>query len=191
MTKYWTVQSREVINLLREKGKYFPNFELSRLTKLDSEIKDAYSLILDSFNKFNNSKVKGVLFSFLAYDINNGILEINSYEEFKERIFKARDSIKSLWDYFLSGEFVILELELPDDFNPIFIEINDFQAIMPPILYMPPYTKPVIEEICGSLIINGNGGTPVMPCGLIQAHIPFIMIEDIKKVYPLFKIEDL
>lgn len=190
MTKYWTVQSREVINLLREKGIYFPNFEFSKLVNKNPEIRDVYNIILDSFNKFNNSKVKGVLFSFLAYDINNGILTINSYEEFKKRIINAKGSIKSLWDYFLSGEFVILELELPDDFNPIFIEINDFQAIMPPVIYMPPYTKPIIEDIYNSLIINGNGGTPVMPCGLIQAHIPFIMVEDITNVYPLFSLDD-
>ena len=158
MTKYGTVQSREVINILKEEGIYYPNFEFSTLTKIDPEIKNAYSLILDSFNQFKNSKVKGVLFSFLDYDINNGILAINSFEEFKERVLKARESIKSLWDYFLSVEFVILELELPDDFNPIFIEINDFQAIMPPILFIQPYTKLVIEDICNSLIINGHGG---------------------------------
>ena len=29
-----------------------------------------------------------------------------------------------------------------------------------------------------------------MPCGLIQAHIPFIMYDNVKRVYPLFRLEN-
>lgn len=190
MTKYWTVQSKEVINITKRQGIYYPNFEYSPLLKKGPEISMAYELILESFNDFNNSEYKGVLFSFLAYDEVFGIFSIQTFEEFKERIKKARFAVNSLWEYFISEEYVIVELEMPDDFNPIFIDLNDFQAIMPPLFFIPPYTKPVIFDICRSIAYNGNGGTPVMPCGLIQAHIPYLRIENIKKVYPLFRLED-
>lgn len=189
MTKYWTVQSKDVLSIVQRQGIYFPKFKYSPLLKKGPDIRIAYELILESFNNFNNTEYEGVLFSFLAYDAAVCISSIQTFEEFKERINKARFAVNSLWEYFISEEYVILELEMPDDFNPIFIDLNDFQAIMPPLFFIPPYTKPVIFDICRSITYNGNGGNPVMPSGLIQAHLPFIMMQDIKGVYPLFKLD--
>ena len=55
------------------------------------------------------------------------------------------------WKQLNKENFVIIELDYEYNFNPIFIDINDFQFLMPPIMLFGPYTKTSIDRILGSI----------------------------------------
>jgi hypothetical protein len=73
-------------------------------------------------------------------------------------------------------------------FFPIYIDINDFQAVMPPLIEIPPYTEAEFERILERLK-RGVFQTSIFPSGLIQAHLPFIKKEDVIGIFDVFPIE--
>ena len=81
-----------------------------------------------------------------------------------------------------------MELNYEERFNPIFIDINDFQFLMPPIMLLPPYTKNSILRIRQD-IVYGQTSVSEFPSNVMQAHLPYIEKENIVNVYPIFEIE--
>ena len=105
-------------------------------------------------------------------------------------------ALSSLYDMLLEAynnvnsetlEGVVLKLRLRDTNNPLFIDFNNFQLLMPPILILPPYT----QEYCKSLIchwIAGKYVKGILNPGLVQAHLPALVKEDLLGIYPMFTI---
>ena len=81
-----------------------------------------------------------------------------------------------------------MELNYTESFNPIFIDINDFQFLMPPIMLLPPYTKESLLRIQRN-IIQGQITVSEFPSNVIQAHLPYIKKENIVNAYQMFDVE--
>lgn len=64
------------------------------------------------------------------------IINQDNFTSFYSFIQNKRAVIESLWNELSSKDAVILELNYDDNFNPIFLDINDFQFLMPPIFFL-------------------------------------------------------
>ena len=86
-----------------------------------------------------------------------------------------KDVVVYFWNKFKNDDSVILELEYQESFNPIFIDVNDFQFLMPPVDLHPllPYTNLDIDKLYES-INKGVCISSKYPSYLIQAHLPYI-----------------
>lgn len=131
--KFWTVQSKDVAKIVKEKGIYQPDFSKSRYLLADKKLSNLYDTVRDNFNMLNKMKLPGIAYAFAR---RNGekIVSIENYSEFKIFIMANKNVIDGLWKTLSIGNSEVLELDYEDTFNPIFIDINDFQFIMPPIL---------------------------------------------------------
>lgn len=130
-----------------------------------------------------------MVFAFLQSD-SEYIYEIEDYQSFYAFIQKKKPIIKSLWNSFQKGDFRILEINFNEDINPIFMDINDFQFLMPPFMMLPPYTRESIQRIMLNIACGIIEPTE-LPSGVIQGHLPYIKKQDVVNVYPLFTFEDM
>ena len=95
--------------------------------------------------------------------------------------------LRGFWNQLDQEEFVVMELEFKGYVNPLLIDLNDFQFLMPPIQYFPPYTEKSVDRICTDLE-KGQIRQSEFPSYVIQAHIPYIAPGDLVNVYPLFEL---
>lgn len=196
--KFWTVQPRTVVEQVISQGYYYADFSQSKYKKALSAgnegIDDLYSMILQAFNIINTSRVEGLIFCFGKDSTGSKYEEFSSIEDFVSGIIKHQDAVKSLWNYLASiPENVILELDTDDTgisrfLNPLAIDINDFQAIMPPIMELPGYPSEVLIEIF-TFINQGRYHISTMPSGLVQLHLPYISKSWLSNVYSMFPID--
>ena len=181
--KIWTLQRKEVVDIIEKEGYYQPNFEKSDFIRDEPELKALYQLVLRGFNCNNNINSPGVIFGFMESDA-DCIHEISDFGEFLE---KHKKQLCALWNRMLKqGKSVLLELEYNVEFNPIFIDLNDFQFLMPPIITTAPYQESDIERLCNN-ILDGEVYHSKFPSGVIQVHAPNIFREDIVGIYDLEK----
>ena len=185
--KFWTIQTKDVLEIIQKKGIYQPDFSKSRYLDMNRELNDLYYFILQSFNSQNQKDLKGLIFAFARSD-NKAIYPIGSIEEFKSFMESKKAVIGSFWKNLDQNNSIIMELNSEERFNPIFIDINDFQFLMPPIMLLPPYTKNSILRIQQD-IVYGQTSVSEFPSNVMQAHLPYIEKENIVNVYPIFEIE--
>ena len=184
--KFWTVQKRSIVEHIMENGIYQPIFELSDYQAGD-DLQELYGLFLQFFNQVNHSDLPGLIFAFLQSD-GQQIFSIKDIQSFYNFIQKSKPAIMSLWNNLAKKDVVILELEYEQSFNPICIDINDFQLLMPPLMVLPPYTDEYIVNLLRELK-QGVISRSVFPSGVIQAHLPNIQAENIVNVYEMFDFE--
>lgn len=187
--KYWTVQKREIIEIAKKEGVFQPDFRksdyLQRYSKpLYLEVEKLYDMVLTAFNKINGTNLPGVIFAFMRGD-GKMIYQIEDINEFYSFIQNGKAAIQSLWNTLLTEDTVIVELNYEEEFNPIFIDINDFQFLMPPIMILPPYNSEDVSRIYGE-ICRGEITSSALPSNIIQTHLPYIKPENIVNVYPMF-----
>ena len=84
---------------------------------------------------------------------------------------------------------MIIELNYEDNFNPIFIDMNDFQFLMPPIMLLPPYTAESINRILED-ITQDQICVSEFPSYVIQAHLPYIEKRNVINIYPMFELNE-
>ncbi len=201
---FWTVQKKSLIEQIKNTGIYQPNFSkspyldaqaefikglMNGYNSLEYNLNILYGFILDSFNHCNNSDYKGLVFTFQFYDKEGRIYQANTFEKFKEEIVSKRDAIRSLWSkYFNKDEYSVVHVVKEMDFNPICIDMNNFQALMPPISLGAPFSKEYYNNLC-ELLSEGEFCVSLIPSYIVQAHIPNIMQGDIEGIYPLFELE--
>lgn len=185
--KFWTVQKKEIIDLVKKNGIFYSDFVKSDYLKLNPNLEYLYNLVLESFNKINEMNLTGIIFAFSQSD-SQSVYEIESFTSFYSFIQNKRAVIKSLWNELKSKDVVILELNYNESFNPIFLDINDFQFLMPPIIFPYPFTEQDVNRVCWS-IENGEITKSVFPSNVIQAHLPYIKSENIVNIYSMFDFE--
>ena len=178
--KFWTIQSKEVMDIIDNEGIYYPDNHKSRYAVQSKEYKAFYDWLVNAYNEINKSNYKGLVYVFSEASANT-IRKISSYNTFQEIIRRHKDIVWGIWKCF-SKNYKVIELDFNENLNPLFIDINDFQVIMPPLLPMPEitYIKRALSQ--GKLIKTQYS------CNLIQAHVPYINKKDITNVYPLFEI---
>lgn len=185
--KFWTVQTRNVIKIIQEEGLYQPNFDSSRYINMNNKLNDLYYMILQSFNRINEKDLPGIVYAFAKSD-DKGIHFIETAEEFERFIKNKKAVIDGFWKQLDKDNYVIIELDYENNFNPIFIDINDFQFLMPPIILLPPYT----EESIGRILRGINQGQITIsefPSNVIQAHLPYIEKKNVINTYPVFDLD--
>lgn len=183
--KLWTIQKREILDLINQNGIYYPDFKKSPLLEILPDLSELYSLVLDAYNKINDTNADGLIFSFFCSD-DNGINYINDFDEFKLLMQGKSSFIKNLWNMLIK-DAVILEIEYDPAFNPLFVDINDFQTLIPPITLVEPYNVESINQIIINLE-NGIIEQSPMPSNIIQGHTNCIKKEQILNIYPSFEL---
>lgn len=184
--KFWTIQTKDVIRTIQNKGIYQPNFNNSRYLHINNNLSELYSIILHSFNQINKKDLPGVVYAFAKCD-NGRVYSIRTIEEFREFINSKRAVIDGFWREVDKDNSMIIELDYEDNFNPVFIDINDFQFLMPPIVLFPPYTKKSINRILEG-IKRGQITVSEFPSNVIQAHLPYIEKRNVVNIYPVFEL---
>ncbi|MDE6779928.1 MAG: hypothetical protein K2J40_00505 [Ruminococcus sp.] len=183
--KVWTVQNKVVFDEINTSGAYWPNFLKSEYIRTNPKLVDLYSVLIMNYNSINNSALLGVVFGFLGIN-DTQIFEFPTFENFYQYIRTKSNVIESLWNQLLKREdMFIMELDYKEDFNPLFIDINDFQFLMPPIMILPPYVESDVARISRNLA-NGTCSVSPLPSGIIQAHLPYIKRENITNIYKPF-----
>lgn len=101
------------------------------------------------------------------------------------------DALLSLMRKFISPDYVLLEIDFAegDRLNLIPIDMNDYQAIMPPICLTPEYNERTLGEIC-SAIESGLFFRSPFPSHIVQTVIPYIRREEVVHVYKAEEYED-
>lgn len=195
--KFWTIQTKSVIEIIQKEGAYQPNFGSSRYLKTNKKLNDLYSVILQSFNQINKKNLPGIVYAF-AKSNNNTINSIETFDEFKKFINKNKQVIFGFWKALDKNNSIIIELDYEDNFNPIFIDINDFQSLMPENkksqdltqfmkqLGIPNLFTEDSKEIILNNIKKGQFGISKLPSNVIQAHLPYIEKKNVINTYPVF-----
>lgn len=186
MLKLWTVQDLSVLDCVNKYGVYYPDFKKSYYLNIDQDLDWIYQYLLISYNYANKSNYNGLVFAFMG-DNGEYISGFPSYDFFKSYITNKKDVIKSLWQWLNRPGSLILELEYNDNFNPIFIDINDFQYIMPPQIIIPPFNNKSMAKILFN-ISHGVYELSEFPSSLYQVHVGKISKENIVGIYPMFEI---
>lgn len=184
--KMWTIQKRAIVDRVLKTGSYQPINEKSKFVLENPELFELYQFMTNSFEKLNNIEVQGLIFGFLKSD-GEKISSFTTYDEFKEFMMSKSNCIKTLWKKLLEDDVVVLELEYERTFNPIHIDANDFNYLIPPVMLVPPYDENA-EEKLRRCIIEGKILKSPFPSYIIHAHAPYINKENIIKVHPIFDI---
>ncbi len=182
--KFWTIQTSNVTEIIQKNGIYQPDFKDSRYLKQNKKLKELYYFILKSFNQINKNNLPGIVFAFAQ---NDGKKEypIEDIKHFETFIRNKKDVVGYMWKSFDKDNSIIMELYYEEPFNPIYIDYNDFQFLMPPKMIVPPYTKKSFDRIHNA-IQTGQLTISVFPSGIIQAHLPYIEKKNIVNTYSMF-----
>lgn len=181
--KIWTIQSKEVIKTIMEKKEFHANISQSRFVECDPRLLDLYYFMLNSFNMHNNTKEDGLIFGFAQYK-NNQICEIPNFPAFKKFLEEKYDYLYGLIQTLIQRNCEIVELEVKEQFNPIYIDINDFQFLMPEIQHGSNFTPQDHMKLLLN-IEQGHFNASSEPSGVIQVHLPFIKKDQICDIYTL------
>lgn len=117
--RFWTIQSREVMDKLLEDGVYYPDIDKSQN---NLPMKASYRELLANYNVLNKEDNKGLIFGFYSID---GDGEIEDIEEIYEYL-NLRPELKSLFENLNRGNYCILELEIEGEKNTLPIDFNDY-----------------------------------------------------------------
>ena len=192
---FWTIQSKKVLDIIEKEGEYHPDIDksiyLDKFKKTaDTELDmytgnvDLYKLITACASQINNYfPLNGLVFCFCK--IQDGyITAFKNKEDFESYMHEKEDAVKSLLENLNNSDHVLLHLEFNERFwNPLFIDINDYQFLMPPIIAMPPYKEEDVGRI-QSYVAQGVC-YPIFSSGIIQAHLPYITKSMIKESFEI------
>lgn len=190
--KIWTVQNEQaILDGFNKEGCYLPDFSKSEYLRTKPENTQIYYTLLADFNNLNKVYARGLIFGFVSRD-DNKIQEIPSFEEFKKFVNAKKPAIYSLWNNYVKNadKYKILELDYgasnETDFEPIFMDINDFQYMMEPIvLFNWENVQRILEEMA-----TGHPLPCFCPSGAIQVVAPIIEPQHITNVYDMFDFDN-
>lgn len=180
--KFWTIQEENILTIIEKQQTYYPDIYKSRY--LSS--KSLYNLVLNSFNTLNNMNIKGLIFAFAKNNQGSPVQieNINAFETF----IKQNRSVVGCFLKALTSKSIILELNYTQDFNPIYIDFNDFQYLMPPFIPIDVNSENSKNVITNNIKL-GQFNPLILPCQVVQAHLPYIKQENIVNTYSMFKID--
>lgn len=184
--RFWTVQSISVLETLQTEGMYQPDFSKSRYLEMNPSLTGIYDFLLDSFFRVNGFGLPGLIFAFAKCDGQN-IAPFDDINDFYRYIGARKNAIASLWKHF-PQKSMVLELDLPIKFNPLWVDINDFQFLMPPVITAPPYTPDSEQRILED-ISTGQPTLSEFPSGIMQGHLPCIKKNCLVAAYPFYYFE--
>ena len=116
---------------------------------------------------------------------NNQIIELDNVHAFMDAVRSKSSNFMSLYDqYREKGDYMLLELEYTEPFNPLYINYNDFEMLQLPLSFpsITPYTHETVRQILNDLA-TGQCHPSVCPAPLMQAHLPYITRKTIINYY--------
>ena len=187
MKSLFTVQSKDVLQILLEKEEYYP--DIKKAIGYD-DMKKLYPYFLEVFNKLNASSHTGFVFSFLRDNkTGNDLQTIDDVYNY----FFTYPGIMTMFNFW-DDQFVILEIEIDENINLTPIDINDsikLDAVITEdheLLEMCGYES---QDDCDLDISNimkcfevGTVNPHTKLKSFIQGHYPYIKLNDIKKIHP-------
>lgn len=186
--KFWTIQSPEVLEIIKSEDAYHPKFAMSQYYKQYSGL---YNFMLKSFNNINNLNCEGLIYAFCISN-EDKIYPIANIDDFRYFINFNKDKVVYSWDTFMKKDCKILELEIDLTFNDLALPFNDFQYIMPSPVNKLLFDSDEYHNNCELILSNIKKGT-IMSSGkdydLIQSHLPYIVKPDIKNIYEIFSLD--
>ena len=186
--KVWTVQQMAAVQLVLSGKIYQPNFSLSPSLRDSPELSLLYEKMLQAYDNINHLSLPGLVFCFARTD-NDSVWGPPNINAFKEMIIDSKGALKTLWAKLGEGSPVILELEYTEPLNPLMVNLNDFQALMPPFVEMPPfYTKTTVSDL-QDMFLSGRAPASPFPCPAAQLVYPFIAPYHLIDTYPYQSIE--
>ncbi|MTV82193.1 hypothetical protein [Secundilactobacillus folii] len=182
----WTMQNKQILDILDQDGIYYPDFQKSDYLHKIPKLSDLYNYFLTSFNAINaiqpdDQSGQGLIFCFMGYDYQtHEEVHADNFLDFIHR----HVAINSLWEHLTRNpDNILLEVDFNHEFfNPLMLDINDFQILMPPVQALPPYTEDDLNRILDD-IQTGNMPQAIMPSYVVQAHLPYLRPENILNVY--------
>lgn len=191
---FWTIQSKKVLDIIEKDGVYTPDIEkstyLEKFKKTAGTEMDMYKGNVELYkfmtlcaSQINNYYLKGLVFCFCKTQ-DGYITDFKDKEDFASYMNEKEAAVKSLLKNLNDSNHVLLHLEFNERFwNPLFIDINDYQFLMPPVIAMPPYKEGDFEKI--QTYITQGVCYPIFSSGVIQAHLPYITKSMIKESFEI------
>lgn len=187
---FWTIQNKQVLQTIQQTGRYYPDFRQSGYLKEIPALGPLYLQILRTMNRLNfiaadETHGNGVVFCFAGMDRENGA-PLDDLDSFLTFINAHQNAVASLWKHLVvDPDNILLQVDFdPDFFNPMLIDINDFQFLMPPVTVGSPFAYKDVNEILDSLAA-GKFHQSAMPSNVIQAHLPYIDQANLVNAYTL------
>lgn len=186
----WTVQKNIVIDFIMKEGSFQPSFEKSDTVANRPEMRDLYGVMLENFNHLNGFDLPGLLFGYMNTD-GSHVLSFGSYEELTHILREKRSAIQTQWEYYQNApeEYSLVKVAIPSTYEPMPIDVNDYNYLIPPIEPKPPFNKDDLAKILHNLR-HGKVRMSPLPSGLMQVHMPFLKKEYIQELHPLFDLKD-
>ena len=199
---FWTIQSKEVLQIAKENGVYYPDFKLS-----PQKHKKAYQGILDSFNQNNKTAYNGLVFCIAPeYDT----LVVREFCDVSDvQCFFGDNSIRDTLSeepyYLFNTDHILLKIVEPDfdgtntipiDFwNLLFIidypSIDDFEFCKNNSPYRD-YEYAEFEERVIEAIENGDYLPSIMTASnscMTEIYIPYIRYTSIKEIHEISELQ--
>lgn len=114
---FWTVQHKDVIDILLKDNIYYPDFKHTMNSSAGSDMRILYSRFLDCYNTANNSSFKGILFGFNLDNLTE-VTDLYQYLVSNPNVSKAFN--------FWNKDYCILKIKIADNTNLLPIDFNDF-----------------------------------------------------------------
>ena len=111
--KYWTVQSKDIMDIIRTDGIFQPDFSKSRYLNINTNLTELYFTLLKAFNNLNNMHLPGLVYAFTQ---SNGttIHPIENIDEFHTFIESKKQVIHSFWKMLDKNKVIIILITVKD-----------------------------------------------------------------------------
>lgn len=193
--RYWTFQSKTVIDILNRDGVYYPDFSFSPQVH-----RKEYDQLLVIYNRLNQSAFKGVLFTIAkdGGEAFNDIQDLTSYLFGRAGVVQALNNgaYRLLDDTHLlveieTGQFDDSQLCTVDLWNFIFMMNDDDDGRGEFAYNNQRYFHPELSNIGYEEYVDGLWGSlaegvavrSLFNSSITQKHLPFISKEMVKEIH--------
>ncbi|EGT3601608.1 hypothetical protein ACV3RS_15685 [Clostridium perfringens] len=176
---FWTIQHKDVIDMLLKNKVYYPDFKYSMNSAAGLDMRAIYPRLLNCFNTVNSSVLNGVLFGFELSNLSE-VTDLYHY-------LTSNPNISTCFNFW-SKEYCILKLKINDTVNLLPIDFYDFIKLT---IWITQNTSSIsllelnqceIERISSNL---SQGIVAPRFKSFTQIHYSHININDIVGVYPI------
>ncbi len=176
---FWTVQHKDVVDILLKNKSYYPDFNYSVNTAAGADMRALYPFLLKYYNKLNNGSFEGLLFGFNLHKLDD-VYDLYNY--------LTSNPTVSLAFKFWSSDYCILKIKIDKPYNLLPIDFNDFIKL-DIWLTKDSYRIKALglnESEINRLLNNLSNGViqPKHP-SFTQIHLPYVDINNIEGVYPI------
>lgn len=181
--RLWTIQSKEVVETIRNEDIWIPDFSKSTYPEKVPGFRELYDFVLAASNKNNNRQDKGLVFCFMeikgneVHPIGQGI---DSFINFVNNNF---NDLQNIWNVLFTDDCYIMELEVDlGSYFPTLIELNDWNLMAYGVdlpSYPVGYNQYIREQIMNKKITISD----YVHSNVMQVHLPFIRKDDVVKFY--------